>query len=82
MFVLADWLQGAVRPGLEPAGGPHEGNYNVVGPLDLLEDNNKSDGGPVGPHGVLGLPLVSDDEDAIRMVGDEELLSNVVEASV
>ncbi|GJU97933.1 RNA-directed DNA polymerase, eukaryota, reverse transcriptase zinc-binding domain protein [Tanacetum coccineum] len=32
--------------------------------------------------GVLVLPLVSDDEEAIRIVGDEELLSNVVEASV
>ncbi|GKE45257.1 hypothetical protein Tco_1472541, partial [Tanacetum coccineum] len=32
--------------------------------------------------GVLVLPLVSDDVEAIRIVGDEELLSNVVEASV
>ncbi|GKE09657.1 hypothetical protein Tco_1413208, partial [Tanacetum coccineum] len=80
---LADPVQTVIGPDRQSAGGSR--NWAVAeddqtsGSLGLgrLKDKLLGD-----LDCVLGLTLVSFEEDAMRIVGDEELLSNVKEASV
>ncbi|GJZ95694.1 hypothetical protein Tco_0668028 [Tanacetum coccineum] len=70
---LADPVQTVVGPDRQSA----RGSRNWV----VAEDNQTSR--LLGNLDcVLGLTLVSFEKDAMRIVGDEELLSNVKEASV